>query len=427
MIRFERNNAYRKGRNAVNERARLFAVDGIAMLGNPQTGFVIGLSPDEVSLAQAFVAGEASIAEVGRLAPDLAAQMEAGRFDRLALPVLKSAYLHITHRCNLRCEGCYSWIDDRNDADDPTVTQIGNALRYLSSRGIAELNISGGEPFLRSDLPAILELAAIDHGIPSINVLTNGTVLDRGLLSACAPYIDTISVSFDGATADHPAFIRGEQRFDQLVEFVTEAQAADINVCITPTVHRLNIDDVPLYYDLAARLHCELNFSLLSSTSCGWGDEGLMPTDDDLRRLASIMIQRSGGDGAAIQTLASGLECRENCGAGMGTLSVAADGEVYPCHMMHDERYDMGNVFDGQGPTAKECELIARRVHEVSASSSCASCDLRYLCGNGCRARAIGSGGETDPYCTLYQVFFRETLESIKRQLPKEANHAVSF
>ena len=412
----------------MNEQVRLFILDGIAMLGNPQTGFVIGLSPEEIPLAQSLIEGDSTIDEVAQSNSDFAEQLRVGGFERSILPAVKSAYLHVTHRCNLQCAGCYSWVRERNGLADPSVDQLNRALCYLSLQGVEELNVSGGEPFMRTDLANILELAAIDHGIASINVLTNGTLRDRRLLAECAPYIDTISVSFDGPSVDAPAAIRGKQRFSQLVKFVTEAQESGINVCITPTVHRRNIGDIPLYRDLADRLGCDLNFSLLSSPSTGWINEDLIPNTDDLRHLARLMIQGAEGDGVvAIQTLASGFECRENCGAGICTLSIDANGDVFPCHMMHDERYCMGNVFQGQGPTAREREPISRRVHEVSAASSCASCDLRYLWGNGCRARAMGHGGETDPYCTLYQVFFRETLEGIKRQLPKEENYAVSF
>lgn len=416
----------RKRSNVENE-IRFFRVGRVPMMGNPATGHLIGLSDDEVAVARAFAAGEVPLDAVAGVHGALADQLRQGAYGARQLPWVRSAYLHVTHRCNLCCEGCYSWEGHRNRLPDPTVGELRRALRFLSRQGIDELNVSGGEPFLRDDLPAVLEAAAIEFGIPSINVLTNGTVLNPALLQACAPFVSMLSVSFDGASADDAAWVRGEQRFDELVAFARAAQDAGMSVCITPTLHRWNMEDVPRYIALADALGVQVGFSLLSPTSTGEVRHDLLPRGDDLHRLARLMLEAAeGGEEVAVESLVCGLACRDNCGAGITSLSVAADGSVYPCHMMHDARFCMGNVFTGDGPTCEERLAMAERVHAWDVESACSACDFRRLCGGGCRARTLGAQTREDPYCETHRAFFSGVFDQIERHLTKEDHHAVS-
>ena len=94
---------------------------------------------------------------------------------------INTAYLHITNRCNMHCIGCYSLNDDRNKSHDLSLTQIKIIIDRLRKTGVSKLNISGGEPFLRHDLPQIVYYAK-DIGIENIYIGTNGTCIDSHVL-----------------------------------------------------------------------------------------------------------------------------------------------------------------------------------------------------------------------------------------------------
>lgn len=122
-----------------------------------------------------------------------------------------------------------------------------------------------------------------------------------------------------------------------LVDTVKRIQSAGIHAHMLPTLHARNVQDVPAYVELSKQLGCTVGFSLLSGTHADLGD--LMPDDSCLAELAEIMVEvASKGDAVSIDDAFNpmrALSVRTCCGAGKNSVSVASDGTVYPCHMLH--------------------------------------------------------------------------------------------
>ena len=75
--------------------------------------------------------------------------------------------LHVTNQCNLRCKTCF--VDfDKYKEKELTLTEINSISQTLGK--LIWLDISGGEPFLRSDLPEICS----KFDTKSIGIPTNG-------------------------------------------------------------------------------------------------------------------------------------------------------------------------------------------------------------------------------------------------------------
>ena len=114
------------------------------------------------------------------------------------------------------------------------------------------------------------------------------------------------------------------------------------------------------------------------------------------------------------------LGVRRSCGAGVRTLSVAADGTVYPCHMLHDRRLAMGNAFSDDAEKIMGGE-VARQFAELDARKfdRCDACSRRPMCGGGCRARALMSTGSLagcDPYCALPSAYYDRLGERLRQR-----------
>ncbi|KAB7421842.1 radical SAM protein, partial [Bifidobacterium longum] len=310
------------------EEVVLFDFAGIPMVGCLGTGYAIGLTEQGAAVCARMLEEDVPEDDVTAVDPALLEHLARGGFFQrvVAEPRVLSAYLHVTQRCNLACAGCYSLDEHRNRLADAPLADMKRAVEGLAAAGLSQLIISGGEPFLREDLPDIVEHAKRVCGIASVTVLSNGTRMTEEALERLAPNVDCVSVSFDGCSAAAPAYIRGEQRFDELVEAVRMVQRAGIPAHIIPTVHAKNVDDLASYVQLSRDLGASLNFSLLT---CEPDDEvlgGLLPGADELRMLGRALLTLDNGKPLPAMDAPVGvnLTVKRNCGAGCKSRSVAA-------------------------------------------------------------------------------------------------------
>ena len=397
-----------------------FDLCGIPAVGNLDNGAVAGLTPEGAQLCQRLFEEDVAEEEARRIDPTLAQWLIDSEFfaePRETAP-LTLAYLHVTQRCNLSCAGCYSEDDARNNCEDAPTDAMLRAIDELAEGGVNVLTISGGETFLRPDLPQLLQRAK-EAGIGTVTVITNGTCTSDEALAALAPWADAIAVSFDGWSAQCPAHIRGEQRFHLLCDTVHRIQAAGISAHITPTIHGKNAGDMARYVQLARELGATMHYSLLSCESSD-ALAPLLPSDEALRSLAQSLLAQGSMPKSSGGPVPFSLFAATSCGAGVKELSVAADGAVYPCHMLMRPQFHLGNLFE------EPLEAIRHRALEmgfgqltVDEFDGCRDCGHRYLCGGGCRARALfahGSLQQLDGYCQLMRTYYDQLGASLKQQ-----------
>lgn len=117
----------------------------------------------------------------------------------------------VTYRCNLSCSMCRIW------RKPPRPELSHDEIRRFFERagGFSWVGLTGGEPFLREDLPAIVEsVLEACRGLRAIHFATNGTLPDRvlevvRLIRRRAPEVETVfTVSVDGPPELHDR-IRG--------------------------------------------------------------------------------------------------------------------------------------------------------------------------------------------------------------------------
>lgn len=390
----------------LSDNVTVFQAGPFSLIGNLDTGYVIGLTEDGARVCERMSHQDVAESEVAEIDDMLLAHLKAGGFiegiSRTASEPARSAYLHVTPRCNLSCVGCYSRRQD-DAASDLSLDELCSIVDRLASAGVKRLIISGGEPFLREDLPELIRHAKLDAHIEHVDILTNGTFVPTTALDKLIGIVDRICVSFDGPNQGSAAYLREQQRFDTLTDTVRTIQAAGIPTHIIATIHALNMDDIPAYKQLAAELDATVSFSLLSAPEDDSQTASLIPNDAALKNLAHALFGASMlSTDPAGGPLSTSLSVCSLCGAGNTNMSVDAKGALYPCHMLHYDELKMVSMLDESID-----ELCANNpfAHiSVDSIPECASCDIRYLCGGGCRARAFYATGNAyarDPYCAL--------------------------
>ncbi len=90
--------------------------------------------------------------------------------------------LMLTERCDCRCTGCFIWKKPKGHELSPD--EIAGIMRQAPS--LSWINLTGGEPFLRDDIPEVAE--AIVGALPRVTVLDFPTTGQRteAILEGCA-------------------------------------------------------------------------------------------------------------------------------------------------------------------------------------------------------------------------------------------------
>src|SRR5437016_12792582 len=92
---------------------------------------------------------------------------------------LRNLRLSVTDRCNLRCEYCmpeddYVWLPREDILHFEETSALVDAFMAL---GVDRIRLTGGEPLLRRDVPALVRLIAGKRGLADLALTTNGVLL----------------------------------------------------------------------------------------------------------------------------------------------------------------------------------------------------------------------------------------------------------
>jgi uncharacterized radical SAM superfamily Fe-S cluster-containing enzyme len=157
-----------------------------------------------------------------------------------------TAILEVTRRCDRQCPVCFAASEQT--VEDPRINQIAEMLQaLLDAAGPCPIQLSGGEPALRDDLPRIVELAR-KMGFDYVQVNTNGIRLaaDGDYAAALRDAgVSAIFLQFDGVTNAVYRRIRGARLLDFKLKAIERCGDLKIGVILVPTlVRNVNEDQI---------------------------------------------------------------------------------------------------------------------------------------------------------------------------------------
>ncbi len=123
--------------------------------------------------------------------------------------------LAVTDRCNLRCFYCMPEAGIRYMPKQQLLTyeEMERLVTVLARLGVSKVRITGGEPFVRSELMSFMHrLAAVD-GIDDLSITTNGVLTAPHVADMAALGVKSVNLSLD--TLDRERF-RQITRRDEL-------------------------------------------------------------------------------------------------------------------------------------------------------------------------------------------------------------------
>ncbi|MDI6731085.1 MAG: radical SAM protein [Candidatus Margulisbacteria bacterium] len=167
--------------------------------------------------------------------------------------MLKICHYYVTLRCNDTCEFCDLWrgSEDRENRESGDLGML-ESIRRL---GIKHLNITGGEPLLREDLPEILQRA---RGLGFFISLTTNGILYPEKARLISGLVDRIYFSVDYPIAEEHNRSRGEDCFHQVIQAIKLARELGEKPVIFYTITRDSVRFLPEMIDLAEKLRVSI-------------------------------------------------------------------------------------------------------------------------------------------------------------------------
>lgn len=375
-----------------------------------------------------------------------------------------SIHWSITGACNLKCRHCFMSAPHAKHGS-PSYEQIIEIADQIAECGIYKVELTGGEPLIRSDFLKIIDaLAEREIGVSTI--YTNGWLVDEKLLDALEErrMRPNFQLSFDGIGMHD--FLRGiEGAEERTLNALKLLQQRGNRVSVSMCIHKKNMDVLRESVKLMG------SYGVISM-KCGSIMELGEWTADEVRNLQisrqeelelfEKYIPQYFEDNAPVSIMLADTfmytpgnkewsiydvrkcpkeeEFRPSCGVIKNHFYIGAEGMVAPCMGMCDCNYakNFPNLFKTPLKEilhdSKFIELTNVTVGEVrDHNPKCRECRFVDRCTGGCRNSVLMCGDDyygIDPdVCYFFENGWEERMtkaaeepfkEYLKRNPPKE-------
>jgi MoaA/NifB/PqqE/SkfB family radical SAM enzyme len=193
--------------------------------------------------------------------------------------------------CDARCTMCNNWKWG-NRKEDITLEQLDGVMAHSFWGSVENLNISGGEPTTRNDLPEMVDLFI--KRLPrlrKIGINTTGLTPQRAIpmltriVEACdkAGLLISIRVSLDGIGEVHDTVRAVKKGFDKALQTIEAMQALaerspHFQFGLASTIFAKNLDDAQHIRDWAKARNLDIVFNMLRFTDNMLHNKDLQPS-----------------------------------------------------------------------------------------------------------------------------------------------------
>lgn len=272
---------------------------------------------------------------------------------------LHHLFLELTLRCNERCLHCGSYAGERQQSE-MTPDQYHDLLKQIAEDFDVKkfnLNITGGEPLVRSDFFEIMEHAnnfGYLWGMTSNGILiTPDVAKDLKRVG-----MKTISISIDGLEETHDAFRRtpgGWKKAMQGIENLIN-EGGFKNIQITTVVTHQNIGQLDDLYNIFKDMDID-SWRIINIDPIGRAKEHpelIMTPDEYVKMFEYIRNKRMAAEPVSYGCehylgMDYEKEVRDwffRCGAGTEVASIMSNGDITAClDIERRPEFVMGNIF----------------------------------------------------------------------------------
>ena len=349
--------------------------------------------------------------------------------------VIKAMCLHVAHTCNLNCSYCFASQGKYQGERALMSFEVGKqAFDFLiansGTRRNLEVDFFGGEPLMNLDV--VKQLVAYARSVEKehnknfrFTLTTNGVLLDDETNEFLNKEMSNVVLSLDGRRDVHDHFRKdyaGRGSYDVILpkfkKLVDSREGK--NYYMRGTFTHNNVDFTEDIIHMA-----DLGFTELSMEPvvCPPNDPYALTEEDkpilfeQYEKLAFEMIKRK-KEGRPFTFYHYMLDLKHGpciykritgCGSGTEYMAVTPWGDLYPCHQfVGDEKYLLGNVWDGVSNTAAQDEF---RSCNAYSREECKDCWAKLYCSGGCAANAYHATGSVGGIYKYGCELFKKRIE----------------
>lgn len=312
----------------------------------------------------------------------------------------------ITQECNLRCVHCLS-DSGRTGEDELSDEECISLIDQLTTLKVFQVNIGGGEPFIR---PGFIDILRFSHEKGLVTcVSTNGTKIDRSLARILASLqMLYLQVSLDGATADVNDVIRGKGTYQKILYALDCLAQEGVRFSINTVLTRINFSQLDMLRKLAGDFRAELRVSRFRPSGRGKSSKELLgPTKDQLENFAEWLNEydliRTGDSFFCLTSENRRRKGLDMCGAAKMTCCISPRGDLYPCAFLQERPFFAGNIRENSVKFLWDHSPIFQRLRVLDVQS-CIDCYRFEVCRGGCPAMAYHTYHDIsmpDPECLV--------------------------
>jgi uncharacterized protein len=357
---------------------------------------------------------------------------------------LTTLVMNVTSKCNLACTYCYEYGEDRlSEAsrkprfmNEETAKQsVDFMFAESGDQPAVNLTFFGGETLLNFKVLKTALAYAQERGRElgksvAASLTTNATLLREEVIDWIVANDVGVTVSMDGGKEQQDrfrVFNNGMGSYDVVLPnirmLLERHRRRPVGARVTLT--KQNLDVIGIYRHLRDELgFYEVGFAPVTTSwqrDYAIQDEGFHAMLGQFQELAQEWLawtlagKHHGFSNVrdTVEEIHKGMSKAYPCGAGMGLMGVATDGDVALCHRFAgSDSHKLGSVQGGIDYQLQD-DYLTR--HHIANKTDCATCWARPLCAGGCYHEAHTRYGSTERpnlhYCDWIRTWTNTCLE----------------
>jgi len=242
-------------------------------------------------------------------------------------------HFDLTYRCHLRCIHCY--LTGGKKQSECTLEEIKNILEQLAEAGALYLTLSGGEIFLRKELPEIMREARRLHF--AVRLLTSGTLIDDEMVDEIAewrPEMIAFSV-YDLDPSIHDGITKKQGSLTKTLNAISALRERNVPIKISSVIMQSNIGGYRRLYNFAKEIGAQfqVDYRITPKTDGSQAPLRYHITEQEAKQILGDPVFSREYEIANLDPIQgyTGVFNKIPCGAGHMSCYISPYGMITPC------------------------------------------------------------------------------------------------